>query len=566
MEEYFRTHSGSKKAHQMIVDKRKEIRFEAQNFEMDSLNEELALLTTDQELWSWVHNKIVHESQGKFIHSPNYAKVVNMAFERLSPNPHLALALFHLVSTTSSASYVSGITAPLYFNLCKLRWTTWLDVQGVEETVSAMVASGIGIEWNIRSLVHQIRQAIEADLFRAEDQLFSVPYFSHLIPASVDNSEPSEELRMESDKRCRFSKADRKSLERLEQLLAEAEFQPLSDNSFDDYNAPRRPRNSYTGPPISVRSLRSAAVEEFDGPLWENKRHGFDDFIDEMELDPPVAVRQRRRNAAFQTSAATHHVGLRGSSRAFSTSALLRSPKGVSDEAEESKSESEWGFERPPWAGKDARRNKYLEEEQDTRGMVRKAQSRVLRSLKHQVQPFEEDHPDSSRSQSYNSFQQRSPDRHKKDRQIQTRLGIQLSPEEKAKEDSIWSQYTTPQLPISVSLTPAKSNGDDAANREVYNKYVRESEGVGSRYRKALWQGAEHQFDNAHFREATQAPRGAIYKRARRNLTAKEKARFDEPHPLLAWKAPFDKAALKKKLSKSGRAPIFRKEKSIWEL
>lgn len=534
LEEHFRRNStGGKKAHKTIVSLRQDVKFAAQNFEMDAMREELATLETDQQLWSWVHQKIT-VNDNKFSASPNYAQTVNMVFERLAPNPPLALALFHLVSTISPQSYVAGVTAPLYYNLCKLKWTLYFDVQGVEETVNTMLSSGITIDWPIRTLVTTIRLCLDADLNKA--------YAPH------DQAE--------TDLRCRFSRSDRKALSRLEHLIAEQPTNFLSRSS-EDYQPPRfrtsspdRPHRPFSHSQYSDSISRPKAIEEFTGPLW-TERVPLDGFIEEMEADGPprgyprAGVRNRAFSRAFSTDACSRFAAT--SKRALSISASGRAPSAEvkpdgTKEEEEKRNEGDWGFERPSWAGTQPRRNKWLDLDKE------RAQAKEDRRAKSAAEDVAQDPPQAQSSSERHSQPATQPET--------SLFGRNLSSEEKAKEDEIWAAYA-PQR--------------DAEEEEIWNKFGKEGENPNAKFREPLWPEAIKALKQGrpmpNFTDAPSGtPMGRIYKQARKNLTRKEKARFDTPHPMLAWKEPFDKAALKKKLSKSGRAPVFRKaSKSIWD-
>lgn len=166
-----------RRKHQMELDR-------GQENEFDRMKEIMHSLKTDRDLLEWSFREIFgFEFNGLFVNPSAIFKRTDLTKSAIYPSlllelfvllrdthrsPHSALHIFHLASQTPT-SYVLGCTTALYNEVLRTRWMEG-DVESVALGIAEMRSGGIRIDDGTRLIVAAVGEAMQNDTAQAESQ------------------------------------------------------------------------------------------------------------------------------------------------------------------------------------------------------------------------------------------------------------------------------------------------------------------------------------------------------------------------------------------------------------
>lgn len=257
--------------------------FLALDSELDQVQEDLAGLMDDQELWQYASRKITR-AQPEVVASEIYPQLVLLLFDRLPPR--LQLSFFSFVSTVSPESFVYGCTPQLFARVMRLQWQHFSDIQAVYDTLNTMLDAGISLNHHIRDTIHEINFAIEADTQKATEEAVEALPHSSAGPPSFSQDEAHQEsltIRKEAFRRCRFSPEEQQAAEAMQGILAA---EPI-DAAVEVFE------------PLSFERSYGASKSDLDSESPQSASMAFDDWLRQTE----ELTQQQQQQAAAPSKA-----------------------------------------------------------------------------------------------------------------------------------------------------------------------------------------------------------------------------------------------------------------------
>lgn len=138
---------------------------------LQELKEDAMAGQTDVDLLEWakrrvfVQEKLADGSEGFHPVYPHILAFLLDTFRRRFQSPNLVLSVFAYAQNLSPESYISGCLAPAYNEVLWVKWESFRDIEGVEQTIREMEANGVRWDKGTYQVVNEVAAVVGKDVF-----------------------------------------------------------------------------------------------------------------------------------------------------------------------------------------------------------------------------------------------------------------------------------------------------------------------------------------------------------------------------------------------------------------